>query len=339
MYFQKNKIISESENARYFQHDDLFHQVEEIKLLSKEYDVFICLGWLAAAICYLSNVNYVMYFVDVFIDPEQRRWKKMSSYRQRFFDSLFAEVLNSADAVVSCHAFHTREIQKYRKEVEEIFPFTDPELFNQNFKKNQILKEKFTFFSPQRIEKFKGQRLLWKAIKLTKSDFKVIQIDWGTGDYYEKAIKEKPDNVELISTIVHEQMPSYYASLDGLLGCISSAYVPSIEREAILCGMPVFCYSPFGFTDSDPFYKKSTKPEDISQYLDRFVQDNDFRNDLQNEQNIWINKVFDNKKLAKKWHSVLNEVKGKKPQKPKSTYITLLKIESIVKKLRIKSRR
>ena len=52
------------------------------------------------------------------------------------------------------------------------------EIFKPELKPLEIKKEKFTFFSPQRMGRPKGTDLIWKALPLCKSDFEIIQVDW-----------------------------------------------------------------------------------------------------------------------------------------------------------------
>lgn len=307
IYFDKHEVITSSTNPLFFEKKQFTYQIKKIKKLSDKYDLFLCFGWLAAAICYLANVNYIMYFVDVYIEPEQRIRKKMSYLKRKLLLDLYKETLACAKIVVSAHKFHTMPLKKYRKDVKEIFPYVDFEMFDGNAKKINLNQEKFIFFSPQRLEKIKGQHLLWEAIKLAKSDFVVLQTDWGSKEYLEEISKNKPECVRLIPKIKREDMASYYVSVDALLGCISPAYAPGIEREAILSKIPVFCYAPIGFTNNDPFYTKSKDPKDIADYIDRMVTDKEFRNNLISEQSTWIKNTFDSHKLSEQWMDVFNE--------------------------------
>ena len=54
----------------------------------------------------------------------------------------------------------------------------DTEQFNPNIKPIGRKKTKFTFFSPLRLDKSKGSDLLWEALKLCKSDFEILGVDW-----------------------------------------------------------------------------------------------------------------------------------------------------------------
>ena len=81
IYFTEYKTTSEVINPKFFvTGGGLYAQIEQIKKLSRDYDVFLCFGWLAALICYLAEVKYAMYFVDSYIDPEYRIRKNVSFF-------------------------------------------------------------------------------------------------------------------------------------------------------------------------------------------------------------------------------------------------------------------
>ena len=54
----------------------------------------------------------------------------------------------------------------------------DTDEFNPDVNPIDRKKTKFTFFSPMRMERAKGTDLLWNAIKLCKSDFEILGVDW-----------------------------------------------------------------------------------------------------------------------------------------------------------------
>ena len=140
--------------------------------------------------------------------------------------------------------------------------------------------------------------------------------------------KRIPKKVKLINIVDRHEMPSHYVSYDAMLGGIFWAYSPSIEREAIACGVPIFHYDEMGFTNNDPFYHGEKNPEDIAKYIDKIVTDKEFRDELKKTQFEWINKVFDNKKLTHQWETVLTEAIEKKRKKAKRSYNLILKLSS-----------
>ena len=306
IYFNKDPIITLADNPLFFQKNELGSCVKQIKDLSENYDIFVTFGWYAAAVCYLANVNYFMYFVDSFIDPEYRIRKKLSWFKKKFFDSLYKDTLKHATAVVTYIPHDVQILKKYRNDVKVIFPFVDTITFHPNNKKINLGYDSFVFFSPQRFDPTKGIEKIFEAIKLTRSNFVVLQTDWGHGEYYEKTRQAKPAKVKLIPKIVRSKMPSYYVSANALLGQIGYSGCGGTEREAILCGIPVFCYESYQYTDNDPFFKSQNLNE-IANYIDKIVEDKNFRTELTRIQNLWVNKYFDYKKLSDDWNELFEK--------------------------------
>ncbi len=334
IYFGKEKVISLVKNPMFFASNDFTSQVNEIKKLSSKYDLFVSLGWLASSICYLAGVNYIMYFVDVYIEPQYRIRKKMSFYKKHFLSELFEDTLQQADRVVTGGKINTEILKKYREDVKQIFPLTDPEMFNTYAEKIDLGESKFVFLSPARIEEEKGQILMWDAIRLTHSDFVVLQTDWGMDKYYQDAIIKKPEKVKIIPKIKREEMPSYYVSSDAVLGQIALYHSSNIEREAILCGKTVFTQISHKLTDDEPFYSKDKDPREMAKYIDRIVEDRNFRDELAKKQNEWVRKTFDNKQIASEWEKTFDDViKNKNVHQIKLKYKIILRFLSIIEKL------
>ncbi len=334
IYFSEHSVISQVKNPKFFvTGGGLYAQVEQIRNLSKDYDVFLCFGWLAASICYLAEVKYVMYFVDSYIDPEYRIRKNVPFFKKMLLDNLYKDSLEAASAIVAALPYDVKILKKYRPDTKTISHLIDSDMFNSNVKKIEIEKDKFVFFSPQRIDPGKGHDTLWEALQLTKSDFVVLQTDWGTGKYYEKIIHTKPPMVKLIPKIKREYMPSYFVSADAILGQVSPTSCGSIEREGALCNKPVFCHAPESFSENDPFYKENRNPKDIAAYIDRIVTDKEFREKLATAQNVWVKKTFDNNKTVQLWMKVFEEMIHKSASRVKMKYKIVFKLLSIIEDL------
>lgn len=326
IYISPDLAITQVKNPLFFKKNELGSCVKQIRELSNGYDVFIAFGWFAAAVCYLANVKYIMYFVGSFIEPKYRIWKKFSLPKRKFFDGLFKDTLDSASKIVTYIPDDVQILEKYRKNVSVIFPFVDTEMFHSNHKKIDLGLNQFVFFSPQRIDPTKEPDKIFEAIKLTKSDFIVLQTDWGQGEYYEKILKNIPPKVKLIPKILRSKMAFYYVSSDALLGQIGYGGCGSIEREAILSNIPVFCYETKQFTDNDPFCK-SKDPVRIAKYIDRIVEHKDFRLELLRIQQSWIKKYFDPKKLETQWDKLFLEIINENHKyKVKTKYNVVMKL-------------
>jgi|GEM_PF-2772075 len=335
IYLHKHSTFSIARNPLFFVKGKGLHaQVNQIKQLSGDYDVFLCFGWIAASICYLAEVNYIMYFVDSYIDPKNRVRGKISFVKKTLLMSLYKDTLENASTVIAGIHHDTKILQKYRDDAKIIFPPVDKEIFNPDVSRRELKNDKFTFLSPQRIEFDKGHHILWKAIELTKSDFTVLQTDWGSGEYYERMLRIKPSKIQMIPKIDRHDMPSYLVSTDALLGQISMTACGSSEREAALCNKPVFCYSPENYSDNDPFYKESNDPKDIATYIDKIVLDKEFREKLATIQNAWVKKTFDTNIIIQQWKKVFTDtIKTKSPHHVKMRYKIIFKMLLIVENL------
>jgi glycosyltransferase involved in cell wall biosynthesis len=331
IYFNDEAVISPTIEPLYFEKRDLPHQVSTIRELASEFDLFICFGWIAAAICYLANVNYVMYFVDSYIKPKDRIRKKMPFMKRQLVAELFSEAITHAGCLVTAIPRDVDTLKMYNETVRLVLPMVDPNMFNPNLDKIDLAQSRFTFFSPGRLDPGKNQDIVWESIRLTRSDFVVLQTDWGSGEYYEKLMSNRPEKIRIIPKIRREQIGAYYVSADAVLGQISLTTCGSIEREAALCGKPIFCYAPDCFTVNDPFYKGSLNPAEIADYLDKIVTDTPFRLNLAASQHEWVMEHFDNSKIAQSWEHILEETSNySRKYKPKSHFTTGLKLFNLV---------
>ncbi len=334
IYFSAHEVISQVKDPLFFVKDGISSQIKQIKDLSKKYDVFLCYGWPAAAICYLAGVNYGMVFFDSYIDPEYRIRKKISPIKELILQDIYKETIKNATFTVAGLPHDARILEKYRTDVKIIFQLIDKIMFHPNVEKIDLKQEKFTFFSPQRIDPGKGHLIMWDAIRLTKSDFVVLQTDWGSGEYYEKIIATKPDKVKIIPKVRRENMANYLVSVDALLGQISLTSVGSIERESALCNTPAFCYAPDSFSENDPVYRESKEPSEIAKYIDKIVMDKNFRDELREKQHKWVEEVFDNEKTIKQWKEVFEEAVDKKRNyATKFRHRVIIKIITMLEKI------
>lgn len=334
IYFSSHDAISQVKNPLFFVKGGIESQIKQIKKLAKDYDVLLCYGWPAAAICYLAEVNYGMVFFDSYIDPEYRIRKKVSPIKKLILQDIYKNALENASFTVAGLPHDAEILRKYRKDTKIIFQLIDEEMFHPNVKKIDLQQEKFVFFSPQRIDPDKRQHIMWDAIHLTKSDFIVLQTDWGKGEYYDKVISTKPDKVKIIPKIKRENMVNYFVSVDALLGQISKTSVGSTEREAALCNIPVFCYAPDSFSENDPMYKESLEPKKIAEYIDKMVSNKEFRDELKKIQNEWVKKTFNNKNGIQQWVEVFQKaIINKKTYKIKFHHRIMINIISLFEKI------
>ena len=342
-YFSKDKILTAGKNPIYFKSNDMLFQLDEFERIGNKYDIVICFGWTAATICYITNTDYIPYINDYLIDPEDRFGsERVSGIKKWFRNKLYNDVLINANAIVSGHRYYTNKLKKYRKDhIEEIFNPVDFDMFNMkplSTTRSCIKKKRFTFLSPTRIEKWKGTDILWDAIEETKSDFDVLQVDWGYDEFYRNLMKRVPKKVKIIDKINHNELSDYYKSSDAVMGDIEKAYPPTIEKEAVACGVPVFHSDEMGYTDNDPFYQGPRDPKQIAKYIDRMVTDDKFRKDLQIKQYKWLHQIINYQKQLQQWNGVFETAKAKKRKKAKIIYRKVLEMTPLLAKIKVRKR-
>ena len=208
----------------------------------------------------------------------------------------------------------------------------DTDLFNNKVEPITKEKKKFTFFSPQRIGIPKGVDLIWKALRLCKSDFEIIQVNWfdeATTEELkikEEMLKNVPPQVKLVPMINRTDMPRYYNFADAILGNMRIGTFALIELEGVFCGKPVIQY-----TNPDmkvkineqyvvpPFLPYSNEPEQIAELIDRIVTSEEFRDELFNKQYDFAKKLSDPHLVAEWWDNLFEEMVNKHKYITKNT--------------------
>ncbi len=314
-----------SDDVEFFNSLLISKQVKKIKEIKNEYDLCIVMGWAAARVAYLAGLNYMMYFVggDIVTPPFVKNSKlpylktpitNLNLFERRFYKKVF-------DNAIACIAPTTEyyyPLKKYRKDAIRMdMIFVDTELFNENIKAKNIKKEKFTFLSAQRIGLEKGFDIIWKALKLCRSDFEVLQVEWfiqnneEEREINEKLMREKPNQVKLIPLIKRNEVARYFMAVDAILGQMRVGIQGGIERDAAFCKKPVICYtnpkSPSIIEEKEilpPFLPNSREPEKLAELIDKIVESAEFRNKLAQEEYDYVNKLSCPKKVAEEWEKI-----------------------------------
>jgi len=300
------------ENIDTFKNYKVKDQVEKINSIKNNYDIAITMGT-GERIAYLADLNYVTFYVGRDIDAPRFKknsnedWSDDALHKLNFLERKFYwKTFTSAIAHVA-YGWVFNFLEKYTKnglkmDIEPI----DTTIFNPNTPKLNLTKNKFTFFCPMRMEKFKGTDLLFKALKLCKSDFEILAVDWfGETTKEEKEFKNKllqdiPKQIKFIPPIKRSLMPSYYAFADAVLGNFFLGIYELVALESVMCGTPVI-----QFTDEkkkimidnerleSPFLPNSNDPIEIAKIIDHFVESSQFRNEQFTKQNIFVKKISD----------------------------------------------
>ena len=200
----------------------------------------------------------------------------------------------------------------------------DTDEFNPNVKPIEREKTKFTFFSPMRMDKQKGTDLLWKAIKLCKSDFEILGIDW-FGEtteeerrFKKKLIDEMPSQVKLIPPIKRSEMPRYYTFADAVIANLFIGTFELVGLESVMCGTPVIQYTNHkrkiivdGKEIKSTFLPFSNDPKSIADVIDKIVESKEFREKLFGDEYKFVNKIADPVKCAEWWDELFEDLTRK----------------------------
>jgi glycosyltransferase involved in cell wall biosynthesis len=327
------------DGAGIFIHDDnvdrfvswkVKEQVEYINKIKNNFDICIVMGT-GERIAYLADLNYVAYYVGRDIDAPRFKknskeiWFNTPLHRLNFLERKFYyNVFRNAVAHVSgiwVYPF----LEKYTtKGIRMDMQTIDNELFkNSNYKLN-LQKTKFTFFSPQRMGTPKGIDLLWKALKLCKTDFQILQVDWFDESTDEelkikdKLLKELPSQVKLIPMIKREKMPEYYNFADAIIGNMRIGTWELVDLEGVMCGKPVLSFSDpnqklfvKGNYIKSPFLPDSNNPEDIAKIIDKVVSSKEFRDELFENERKFVSNSTDKEWIANWWDELFEKFSQK----------------------------
>ena len=302
-------------------------QVKKINEIADKFDICITTG-IGERIAYLADLNYVSYYVgrDIdaprFVKNSKEEWFSTPLHRLNFFERMFYKAaFKNAIAHVAGTWVYTH-LEKYTKNGIKMdgIPINS-EIFNTNVEPLKQKKEKFTFFSPQRMGKPKGTDLIWKALPLCKSDFEIIQVNWfDVSTEEEVAIKEellknKPPQVKLIPMIKRNDMAKYYNFSDAVIGNMRIGTFALIELEAVFCNKPVIQYTNpeikinvDGKEIKSPFVPHSNDPQEIANIIDEIVTSKEFREKLFVKEHEFVQKISNPNLVAEWWDNLFEEI-------------------------------
>ena len=305
-------------------------QVEYINKIKKNYDICIVMGT-GERIAYLADLNYISYYVgrDIdaprFIKNSKESWFKTSLHKLNFLERKFYHnTFKNAIAHISgiwVYPF----LQRYTENgIKMDMQTIDNELFKNVKHEMNIQKTKFTFFSPQRMGIPKGTDLLWKALKLCKTDFQILQVNWFDESNNEelkikdKLLKELPPQVKLIPMIKRKKMPEYYSFADAIIGNMRIGTWELVDLEGVMCGKPVLSFSDpnhkllvKGNYIQSPFLPYSNKPEDIAKIIDKIVLSKEFRDKLFEDERTFVTNSTDKEWISNWWDELFEKYSQK----------------------------
>ena len=319
-------VFTYYDDVETFENWKVMDNLEKINSMKNNFDICLTIG--SERLPYLADINYIGYYLGRDIDVP--KWKKNSAeqwqeeplftlnfFERRFYWNAFK---NAISHVAGMWQFEF--LEKYTKDgINSAAIPIDIEEFNQNIEPINLKKEKFTFFHPNRFEKGRGTDLLWKAIKLCKSDFEIIGIDYPLQatqeerDFKKKILDSKPDQVKMISPIKRSEIAKYYRYADAVIANLTIGTFEMVGLESVMCGTPVIQYTDKtkkiiinGKQIKSPFVPFSKDPESIAAAIDKIVESEKFRQELFEKEYEFVNQVADPNRCAEWWDEFFEKI-------------------------------
>lgn len=314
------------ENVELFESWKVSDNVKKINQIKDEYD--ICLATGSQRIAYLADLNYIAYFlgrdidVPLFKKNSSEEWQEEALFKKNVFERKFYwDVFKNSIAYVA-GMWQYESLAKYTSMgINSARIPIDEDEFNKNIKPIELKKTKFTFFSPNRLEKAKGTDLLWKALKLCKTDFEVLMVDWFGEttkeeiEFKEKLLENIPSQIKFISPIKRSEIGRYYKFADAVFGNLFIGTFELVGLESVMCGTPVIQYTDKkrkiiidGQEIESPFLPLKNDPESIAETIDKIVKSPEFRHELYVKEYDFVRTVSDPRKCAEWWDNLFEEL-------------------------------
>jgi len=327
---ENNEIISSTfvnaDDVELFKTRKVSDQVKKINEIKDNFD--ICLTIASERIAYLADLNYVGYYwgrdidVPMFKKNSTEEWQTEPLHKLNFFERRFYwNAFKNAVAHVAGRRWF-EHLSKYTKNgINDAREPVDTAEFNTNIKPVERKKTKFTFFYPIRMEKAKGTDLLWKAIKLCKSDFEILGVNWfgetteEERKFKQKLIDEMPPQIKLVPIIKRSEITRYYRFADAVIANLFLGTFELVSLESVMCGTPVIQYTNKkrkivinGEEIESPFLPFSNDPKSIANVIDKIVESKKFKQKLFDDQYQFVNNVADPVKCAEWWDNLFENL-------------------------------
>ena len=323
-------VFTYNEDVETFENYKVKDHVEKINSIKNNFDIAITMGT-GERIAYLADLNYIPFYVGRDIDAPRfeknssEDWSEEPLHKLNFLERRFYwNSFNSAIVHVA-YGWVFGHLKKYTKNgiKLDMVPI-DTTIFHPRVTPIKKEKKKFTFFSPMRMEKFKGTNLLFDALKFCKSDFEIIAVDhFGEAtkeeiEFKNKLLANMPKQVKLIQPVKRSEMPRYYTFADAVLGNFYLGMSELVTLESVMCGTPAIQYTDrrkkIIIDDNEiksPFLPFSNDPKSIAKIIDKVVESEEFRQKLFEEEYEFVREVFDPVKCAEWWDDLFENVTKK----------------------------
>lgn len=155
----------------------------------------------------------------------------------------------------------------------------DTEIFSDRASRNESLYGDPAILSPTRLQGIKGAKDIINALRKMVEAYPhshVYQVEWGDPEYVSLLASKIPSkNLTFVKFLPRDLLPSWYVSVDLVVGQMGIGILSTIELEAMSCKTPVVVY--------DKYYGYGYQfkgPESAFEMTDKVISDRTFRRTL-----------------------------------------------------------
>jgi glycosyltransferase involved in cell wall biosynthesis len=220
---------------------------------------------------------------------------------------LLLQTLKSADAILAT----TPDLLKYSNIIgRQILHLPQPintEVFTDSACISGSLFGDPVIFSPTRLQTIKGAANIIELLKQIVKAYPhshIYQIAWGDQEYLSLlSRKVSSKNLTLVKYLPRDHLPSWYASVDVVIGQMETGILSNIELEAMSCKTPVVVY--------DTYYDYGCplkNPENAFEMAYSVISDRSFRRTLIEKGLRIINEKHDMNRVTELYLKYVNNL-------------------------------
>jgi glycosyltransferase involved in cell wall biosynthesis len=166
-----------------------------------------------------------------------------------FKRAFLIRTLKASDMILATTPDLLQYSQVIGKQISHLPMPINTEIFSDQVSKNELLSGDPAIFSPTRLQRIKGARnivgILEKIVRAYPYSH-VYQVKWGDPEYISLLSSKVPSkNLTFVRFLPRDVLPSWYVSVDVVIGQMGVGILSNIELEAMSCKTPVLVYDKY----------------------------------------------------------------------------------------------
>jgi len=231
----------------------------------------------------------------------------MEGMTPAFKRAFLIRMLKAADIILATTPDLLQYSQVIGKQISHLPLPINTEMFSDHASKNEMLFGDPVIFSPTRLQRIKGARNIVRILeKMVKaySHSHVYQVEWGDPEYISLLSSKVPSkNLTFVRFLPRDVLPSWYVSVDVVIGQMGIGILSNIELEAMSCKTPVVVYDKY-YGYGCPF----RDPESAYEMAHKVVTDRIFRRSLVEKGSRIIHGKHDMERVAELYLKYVREL-------------------------------